>query len=257
MPSPRATSNLPLAGCLAMPHVDVRRTLDEQRSSAKHDARLSSVNAFDASIRSRHVLATTRHECIDGPVLTAALQEQHLCSEIAGHDSVPESCAEVHDSRSTESQPTGRGDAAMAAKKRGGSKRSAGKSSARRGGAKRGAKRASAKKGGAKKSAKKAGAKRAAAARKGAAKKAARAAGVRRLARKRAVKKAVVKKAVVKKAVVKKAATKRAGAKRKSSPLARVKRVATGVVEQAQSAVTHGVEAVKELGENIVERVSG
>jgi len=55
---------------------------------------------------------------------------------------------------------------------------------------------------------------------------------------------------------VKKAAVKKA-AKRRSSPLARVKRVATGVVEQAQSAVTHGVEAVKELGENIVDRVSG
>ena len=72
---------------------------------------------------------------------------------IVGHDSVSESCSGVHDSRSTESQPTGRGDAAMAAKKRGGSKRSAGKSAARRGGAKRGAKRASAKKGGAKKKA--------------------------------------------------------------------------------------------------------
>jgi hypothetical protein len=36
-----------------------------------------------------------------------------------------------------------------------------------------------------------------------------------------------------------------------------VKRVATGVVEQAQSAVSHGVDAVKELSENIVDRVSG
>ena len=44
---------------------------------------------------------------------------------------------------------------------------------------------------------------------------------------------------------------------RKTSPLDRVKRVATGVVEQAQTAVSHGVDAVKELGENIVERVSG
>jgi hypothetical protein len=36
-----------------------------------------------------------------------------------------------------------------------------------------------------------------------------------------------------------------------------VKRVATGVVEQAQTAVSHGVDAVKELGENIVDRVTG
>jgi len=50
---------------------------------------------------------------------------------------------------------------------------------------------------------------------------------------------------------------KRSAAKRKSSPLARVKRVATGVVEQAQSAMTHGVEVVKEAAENIVDRVSG
>src|SRR5439155_18693181 len=131
------------------------------------------------------LMARTRHECIDRRVLTAALQEQHSCSKIAGRDNAPESCAEIHDSRSTESQPTGRGDAAMAAKKRGGSKRSAGKKSARRGGAKRGAKRASAKKGGARKGTKKAGAKRAGAARKGAAKKSsARSAGSRGAAKK-------------------------------------------------------------------------
>jgi hypothetical protein len=37
----------------------------------------------------------------------------------------------------------------------------------------------------------------------------------------------------------------------------RVKRVATGVVEQAQTAVSQGVDAAKELGENIVDRVTG
>jgi len=36
----------------------------------------------------------------------------------------------------------------------------------------------------------------------------------------------------------------------------RVKRVATEVVEQAQTAVSQGVDAAKELGENIVERVT-
>jgi hypothetical protein len=35
-----------------------------------------------------------------------------------------------------------------------------------------------------------------------------------------------------------------------------VKRVATGVAEQAQNAVATGFEAVKELGENIVDRVT-
>jgi hypothetical protein len=56
---------------------------------------------------------------------------------------------------------------------------------------------------------------------------------------------------------VKRSTAKRSGGRRKTSPLDRVKRVATGVVEQAQTAVSHGVDAVKELGENIVERVSG
>jgi hypothetical protein len=37
----------------------------------------------------------------------------------------------------------------------------------------------------------------------------------------------------------------------------RVKRVAGGVVEQAQHAVVTGFEAVKELGETIVDRVTG
>ena len=181
--------------------------------------------------------------------MTAALQEQHSCSKIAGRNSAPESCAAVHDSRSTESQPTGRGDAAMAAKKRGGSKRSAGKKSARRGGAKRGAKRASTRKA-AKKAVKKAAVRKAV--RKAAVKKAVRKAAVKK-AVKKAVRKAAVKKAV-RKAAVKRSVKRSSGARK---TLARVKRVATGVVEQAQSAMTHGVEAVKELGENIVDRVSG
>jgi hypothetical protein len=39
--------------------------------------------------------------------------------------------------------------------------------------------------------------------------------------------------------------------------MSRVQRVAGGVVEQAQSAVSTGYEAAKELGETIVERVTG
>jgi hypothetical protein len=54
--------------------------------------------------------------------------------------------------------------------------------------------------------------------------------------------------------------TSKSGAKKSSSRrggAARVKRVASGVVEQAQHAVVSGFEAVKELGETIVDRVSG
>jgi hypothetical protein len=36
-----------------------------------------------------------------------------------------------------------------------------------------------------------------------------------------------------------------------------VKRVATGVVEQAQTAVVNGFETVKEMGESLVDRVTG
>jgi hypothetical protein len=61
----------------------------------------------------------------------------------------------------------------------------------------------------------------------------------------------------MKRSTAKRSTAKRSTGARKSSPLDRVKRVATGVVEQAQTAMSHGVDAVKELGENIVERVSG
>jgi hypothetical protein len=57
---------------------------------------------------------------------------------------------------------------------------------------------------------------------------------------------------------VKKASAKRASAKKRSAnPLARVKRVAQEVAQQATTAVTEGVETLKELGENLVERVTG
>jgi hypothetical protein len=36
-----------------------------------------------------------------------------------------------------------------------------------------------------------------------------------------------------------------------------VKRVASGVAEQAQNAAVSGFEAVKEMGENLVDRVTG
>jgi hypothetical protein len=169
---------------------------------------------------------------------------------IAGRDHAPESCAHGHDLAQHREPPTGRGDAAMATKKKGGSKRSAGKGSARRGGAKRGAKRSSARKSGAKKgarkgAAKKGGAKRGAARKSSAKKSSARGSTSRGTAKRGGAKKSA-----------KRSTGKRSGGGRKTSPLARVKRVATGVVEQAQTAVSHGVDAVKGLGENIVERVT-
>jgi hypothetical protein len=63
------------------------------------------------------------------------------------------------------------------------------------------------------------------------------------------------------KSAPKKAAAKKRAPRKATAPsgsiVDRVKRVATGVVEQAQTAVTQGVDAAKELGENIVERVTG
>ena len=51
-------------------------------------------------------------------------------------------------------------------------------------------------------------------------------------------------------------AAKRRGARaRKQSPVARVKRVTREVVQQASVAVAAGVETLKDLGENIVDRV--
>jgi hypothetical protein len=44
-------------------------------------------------------------------------------------------------------------------------------------------------------------------------------------------------------------------ARRRQSPVARVKRVTREVVQQAQVAVTAGVETLRDLGENLVERV--
>jgi hypothetical protein len=44
--------------------------------------------------------------------------------------------------------------------------------------------------------------------------------------------------------------------RKSTSPLARVKRVAQEVAQQATTAVTEGVETLKDFGESIVERVT-
>jgi hypothetical protein len=174
-------------------------------------------------------------------------------ARIDGRDYAPKSCAHGHDLAQHREPPTGRGDAAMATKKKGGSKRSAGKSSARRGGAKRGAKRSS----GSKSGAKKGGARRGAAKKGGATRSAARKSSAKKSSARGTTSRGAAKRGGAKKSTAKRSTGKRTGGGRKSSPLARVKRVATGVVEQAQSAVSHGVDAVKDFGENIVERVTG
>jgi hypothetical protein len=74
------------------------------------------------------------------------------------------------------------------------------------------------------------------------------------MARKPARKSAARKSA--RKAASKKPARRAAPAKRKS-PMQRVKSVAQQVAHQAQVAVTGGVEALREIGGNIAERVGG
>jgi hypothetical protein len=44
---------------------------------------------------------------------------------------------------------------------------------------------------------------------------------------------------------------------RSATPIERVTRVAQGVAQQASSAVVAGVEAIKDLGSSVVDRVTG
>jgi hypothetical protein len=84
--------------------------------------------------------------------------------------------------------------------------------------------------------------------------------------RKSSAKRPAIKKRAAKRPAIKKSAVKRSGAKRSASggqktatasPIARVTRVAKEVAQQASSAVTGGIETVKEFGGSIVERVTG
>ena len=83
--------------------------------------------------------------------------------------------------------------------------------------------------------------------------------------KKSSAKRPAIKKRAAKRPAIKKSAVKR-GAKRSSSggqkaptrsPIARVTRVAKEVAQQASTAVTEGIETVKEFGGSIVERVTG
>lgn len=117
----------------------------------------------------------------------------------------------------------------------------------------------SARKGGAKKSAKRSGPKKSSAG---------KSAGKRSPARKSVAKKSVAKKGPAKKSGGQKRrptarSGKQPGARKSSngagqrSPIQRVRSVARQVAQQAQAAVTEGVGALREIGENIAERVSG
>lgn len=75
-----------------------------------------------------------------------------------------------------------------------------------------------------------------------------KASGKRKMARKSAKKRVTARKASARKAPARKSAKRPARA-------ARVKRVAREVVQQAQVAVAAGVETLKDLGENLMERV--
>ena len=69
--------------------------------------------------------------------------------------------------------------------------------------------------------------------------------------------KAPAKKASAKKSPAKRPAVKKKSVSRVRSPMERVTRVAKEVAHQASAAVTEGVETLKEMGESIVERVTG
>jgi len=94
---------------------------------------------------------------------------------------------------------------------------------------------------------------------------------LRRVLRKSAAKKKAAKRPAAKKAVVKRIAAKKVAAKRAASAssnapsnggenpgaLSRVTRVAKELAQQTTTAVSEGVEKVKEMGGSLVERVTG
>ena len=82
-------------------------------------------------------------------------------------------------------------------------------------------------------------------------------------AKKSAAKRPAAKKSAARTPAAKKQPAKRPAVKKKKSPsrsrspMQRVTRVAKEVAQQATAAVTEGVETLKEMGESIVERVTG
>lgn len=95
------------------------------------------------------------------------------------------------------------------------------------------------------------------AAKKGAKKRKGAKKSTRRAAPKKAARKSMAKKPAARKAAKKKSPARRAAPAKRKSPMQRVRSVATQVAHQAQAAVTGGVEALREMGESIAERVGG
>ena len=128
----------------------------------------------------------------------------------------------------------------MAARAKKSRRKSGGKTASKRSGSKRASAKRSAKKGGS--------AKRGAASTKSA-------------------KRPAIKRSAAKRPAIKKRPAKRSAAKKRSassgqkaatqSPMARVTRVAKEVAQQASTAMTEGLETVKEFGGSIVDRVTG
>jgi histone H1/5 len=89
----------------------------------------------------------------------------------------------------------------------------------------------------------------------------------KRGATKKSTKRPAIKKSAAKRPAIKKGAAKRSGGVTRSSggsrkaasqsPMARVTRVAKEVAQQASTAVTEGLETVKEFSGSIVDRVTG
>jgi hypothetical protein len=89
----------------------------------------------------------------------------------------------------------------------------------------------------------------------------------KRGATKKSTKRPTIKKSAAKRPAIKKGAAKRGGGVTRSSgggqkaasqsPMARVTRVAKEVAQQASTAVTEGLETVKEFSGSIVDRVTG
>ena len=94
--------------------------------------------------------------------------------------------------------------------------------------------------------------------RKGGAKKSARGGAKKASARKAPAKRAGARKpAAKKKSAMRRPTARSASPKPRKSPMQRVTSVAKQVAQQAQAAVVGGVEALREIGGNIAERVGG
>jgi hypothetical protein len=149
-----------------------------------------------------------------------------------------------------------RGEGAMATRAKKSRKKSGSRSTKKAAGSKRASSRrvASAKRSASTKRA--AARKPASAKRKAVAKSGKRSAAKRSAAKRPAGKRSTAKRSTAKTKSVRKPSVRRAGVSSRRSPMARVTRVAKEVAQQATIAVTESVDALKELGETLMDRVA-